>query len=50
VVFASDYPHWDWDEPSATFTRLDERLRRRIFYETAVETYGAKLAGVSAGS
>ena len=43
LVFASDYPHWDWDEPSATFTGLDEPLRRRIFYQTALETYGAKL-------
>jgi predicted TIM-barrel fold metal-dependent hydrolase len=43
LVFASDYPHWDWDEPSATFTRLDERLRRRIFYQTASELYGARM-------
>ena len=43
LVFASDYPHWDWDEPSKTFAGLAEPLRRRIFYQTALETYGAKL-------
>ena len=43
MVFGSDYPHWDWDEPSTTLTHLDERLRRRIFAETALETYGLKL-------
>jgi predicted TIM-barrel fold metal-dependent hydrolase len=43
VMFASDYPHWDWDEPSTTFATLDDALRRRIFYQTARETYGARL-------
>lgn len=44
LMFASDYPHWDWDEPSTTFAMLDPRLRRRIFSETAVETYRPKLS------
>ncbi len=40
MVFASDYPHWDWDEPSAFLTGFDETLRRQIMAENARELYG----------
>lgn len=43
LVFASDYPHWDWDEPSAFLQGFDPVLRSRILYETAAELY--KLEG-----
>jgi predicted TIM-barrel fold metal-dependent hydrolase len=39
-VFASDYPHWDWDEPSGLLKGIDEDLRARIFGGTARELYG----------
>ena len=35
LVFASDFPHWDWDEPRATAAMLPRELRPRIFGETA---------------
>jgi hypothetical protein len=40
MVFASDYPHWDWDEPSAFLTGFDEALRHKILVENAREMYG----------
>jgi predicted TIM-barrel fold metal-dependent hydrolase len=40
LVFASDYPHWDWDEPSTFLAGFDPALRQRVFYETARELYG----------
>lgn len=40
LMFASDYPHWDWDDPARTFTTLPAELRRRIFVENARETFG----------
>lgn len=46
VVFASDYPHWDFDNPLAAFTFIpaDRRdLKRRIFVDNAVDLYGPRL-------
>ena len=40
LMFASDYPHWDFDSPADAFPRLPEQLERRVFYETAAELYG----------
>jgi predicted TIM-barrel fold metal-dependent hydrolase len=40
LVYASDYPHWDWDDPKSVLPGIDEELRRRIFAETACEMYG----------
>ncbi|MGI8913868.1 MAG: amidohydrolase family protein [Chloroflexota bacterium] len=40
LVYASDWPHWDWDDPATTFPKLPERLPRRIFSENAREMFG----------
>ena len=40
LVFASDFPHWDWDEPSACLRGYDETLRQRVLVENARELYG----------
>lgn len=40
VLFASDYPHWDADDPRLAFPSLPEDLERRIFRENAAELYG----------
>jgi predicted TIM-barrel fold metal-dependent hydrolase len=40
LMFASDYPHWDFDSPTHAFPKLPEKLRRRIFFENAQEFYG----------
>lgn len=40
LMFASDYPHWDWDDPAKTFTAFPTDLRARIFSENARETFG----------
>ena len=40
MVFASDYPHWDWDEPSGFLDGYDETLRQKILVENARELYG----------
>lgn len=39
LMFASDYPHWDFDSPIAAFPKMPDRMRRRIFYENAAELY-----------
>jgi predicted TIM-barrel fold metal-dependent hydrolase len=41
VLFASDYPHWDFDDPvQALPIRLDEPRRRGFFLENARTLYG----------
>lgn len=40
VMFSSDYPHWDNDNPDLVLRRLDPKTRERIFAGTAAELYG----------
>ena len=48
LMFSSDYPHWDNDDPAVILqSRLPEHLRRRIGYQTAVECFGAGRLGLS---
>lgn len=39
LMFASDHPHWDWDDPRETFTTLSPALRRRIMGENALDAF-----------
>jgi len=43
LVYASDYPHWDWDDPTTVLPGIDAALRQRIFVENACELYRARL-------
>jgi uncharacterized protein len=43
LMFSSDYPHWDYDDPRHALTSLPRQIRRRVEVENAVETYGARL-------
>ena len=45
VMFASDYPHWDFDNPLTAFSFLPAELKQRIFVENALELYGPRLLG-----
>ena len=41
LCFASDFPHWDFDDPRRVFpARMDIALKERIFYRNASEAYG----------
>ena len=40
LVYASDWPHWDWDDPATTFPKLPEHLHKRVFAENAREMFG----------
>lgn len=40
LMFSTDYPHWDYDDPNRAFpVRLPEELKRKIFYENAQALY-----------
>lgn len=44
VMFSSDYPHWDTDDPRVIMrSRLPEHLRRPIAQDTALACFGARL-------
>jgi predicted TIM-barrel fold metal-dependent hydrolase len=41
LMFATDYPHWDFDAPDRALPRvLDDRRRRLLLGENAVSLYG----------
>jgi uncharacterized protein len=40
LLFSSDYPHWDFDDPVEAFRAVPDDLKRRIFFENAAELYG----------
>ncbi len=39
VMYASDFPHWDFDEPSKLPRILGETTKRRILHDTACEWF-----------
>jgi predicted TIM-barrel fold metal-dependent hydrolase len=43
VIFASDYPHWDFDNPLTAFNFFPPNLKRRIFVDNVVDFYGRRL-------
>jgi len=41
IMFASDYPHWDADNPDEAFpVQLPPELERKIYFENAAKLYG----------
>ncbi len=45
VMFASDYPHWDFDAPDRTLPPvIGAELRAKFFRENACELYGFEIA------
>ena len=43
LLYSSDYPHWDFDNPRRALAGLPEATRARIIGETAVELYGERI-------
>ncbi len=40
VMFSSDYPHWDFDNPKLALAGIPREMRRRILGQNAAELYG----------
>ncbi|MBD2847863.1 amidohydrolase [Paenibacillus sp. IB182496] len=40
VMFSSDYPHWDFDNPQIALQQIRKPLRDRIFARNAMDLYG----------
>lgn len=39
LLYASDYPHWDFDNPKAALRAFPPEWQRRIMYDNAVDFY-----------
>jgi len=44
LVFSTDYPHWDFDDPYRALSALEPETRQRILVDNARELYGDRLA------
>lgn len=40
IVFSTDYPHWDFDDPVYAMRSVPKEWRRGILYDNAAEFYG----------
>jgi predicted TIM-barrel fold metal-dependent hydrolase len=47
LCFATDYPHWDFDDPSFMVRRLPESWREKVMHGNAAAFYGERLAPVT---
>jgi predicted TIM-barrel fold metal-dependent hydrolase len=45
LMFSTDYPHWDFDNPTVITDRLPAPLKDRVMFETAAELYGLPSLG-----
>jgi len=43
LVFSSDYPHWDFDDPRRALTGLSKELRQKICVDNPRALYGDRL-------
>jgi predicted TIM-barrel fold metal-dependent hydrolase len=37
LMFASDYPHWDFDEPTAIERKLPPSARQKVLHDNAAK-------------
>ena len=40
LMFASDYPHWDFDSPELSLPKMPPEMARNVFAETARRVFG----------
>jgi uncharacterized protein len=43
LLFSSDYPHWDFDDPTAALAGIPAALRQRILIDNPLEAYGDRV-------
>ena len=44
LLFSSDYPHWDFDDPRRALKDLPDGIRDRVFAQNAIDTFGDRLS------
>jgi predicted TIM-barrel fold metal-dependent hydrolase len=43
LMFSSDYPHWDFDDPATALSWLPEHVYGRVRADNALDLYGSRL-------
>lgn len=43
ILFSSDYPHWDFDDPQRALSTMSPDLRRQIMLDGPLEVYGDRI-------
>ena len=43
LLFSSDYPHYDTDEPAVILGKIPEPMKARVYYQNALEAFGPKI-------
>lgn len=43
LLFSSDYPHWDSDNPVRILMGVSDEMKERIYSQNALETFGSRL-------
>jgi predicted TIM-barrel fold metal-dependent hydrolase len=43
LMFSTDYPHWDFDDPDRALAAIPKAMRHRVLAGTATEFYGHRL-------
>jgi uncharacterized protein len=43
LLFSSDYPHWDNDDPHLAFRGAEAAFRERVFTQNAIDMFGSRL-------
>lgn len=46
LLFSTDYPHFDRDNPEIIARRLPKAVQERVMSQNALETFGSRLVGV----
>jgi predicted TIM-barrel fold metal-dependent hydrolase len=44
IMFSTDYPHWDFDDPDQTLRTLPAEWREPIRHGTAAELFGVPVS------
>jgi predicted TIM-barrel fold metal-dependent hydrolase len=39
LLFATDYPHWDYDDPAQVIRRLPKAIQQRVLCDNAIELF-----------
>jgi predicted TIM-barrel fold metal-dependent hydrolase len=43
LLFSSDYPHYDTDNPKVVLNKIPPKMKARVCYQNAVDTFGPKI-------